>query len=171
MNNLNVDLDKLLPIISTYGMSLLGAIAILILGRWCIKLATAMTRRVMTASKVDETLVAFSCSIVYGLGLAFVVIAALGELGIQTTSLAAIIGAAGLAIGLALQGSLGNLASGVLIIGMRPFALGDSVETAGKIGRVTAIDIFTTTLKTDDGHSIIIPNGKVTSDIIINHHK
>jgi small conductance mechanosensitive channel len=167
--NVNIETDKYMQLLTTYGTSLLGAIAILLLGRWGMKIAVNMTKRVMTASKVDETLVSFTGSVIYGLGLAFVVIAALGELGIQTTSLAAIIGAAGLAIGLALQGSLGNLASGVLIIGLRPFKLGDSVETSGKTGKVIAIDIFTTTLKTADGHNVIIPNGKITSDIIVNH--
>jgi small conductance mechanosensitive channel len=167
-NHMNIDIDKTTQLIGTYALDLVGAIAIFVLGRFAIKLAVAMARRVMTASKVDETLVSFSSNVLYTLGLAFVVIAALGQLGIQTTSLAAIIGAAGLAIGLALQGSLGNLASGVMIIGMRPFKLGDHVETSGKSGVVTAIDIFTTTLRSDDGHLVIIPNGKITADIIVN---
>jgi small conductance mechanosensitive channel len=107
--------------------------------------------------------------VLYALGLTFVVIAALSQMGVQTMSLAAVIGAAGLAIGLALQGSLANLASGVMIIGLRPFKIGDRIEAAGKAGVVTNIDIFTTSLRTDNNLKVIIPNGKITSDIITNH--
>ncbi len=166
--NLNIDMNKVTETVSLYGLEILGALAIFVIGRLCVKGAVHMLKRLMTASKVDETLVAFTGNIAYALGVAFVIIAALGQLGIQTMSLAAVIGAAGLAIGLALQGSLSNLASGVMIIGLRPFKIGDRIEAAGKAGFVTTIDIFTTTLKTDEGYKVIIPNGKITSDIIIN---
>lgn len=165
---MNIDVSKISNLISVYGLELLGAIAIFVLGKWGVKLAVGVTKRLMLASKVDETLVSFSGNMLYGLGLTFVVIAALGQLGIQTTSLAAVLGAAGLAIGLALQGSLGNLASGVMLIALRPFKIGDHIETSGKDGKVIDINIFTTTLKTAEGQSVIIPNGKITADIIVN---
>ena len=155
--------------VSSYGLKFLGAAVIFAAGRWGLKLAITVIRRLMTVGKVDLTLVSFICNVVYALGLAFVVIAALGQLGIQTTSLAAIIGAAGLSIGLALQGSIGNIASGVMLIALRPFKLGDRIETCGKVGTVKDINIFTTTLKTDEGQNAIIPNGKITGDIIVNH--
>lgn len=163
-----IDTDKMMEMLTVYGLKFAGALAIFIIGRYCVKIAVHMLKRIMTASKVDQTLVTFTGNILYALGLAFVIIAALGQLGIQTMSLAAVIGAAGLAIGLALQGSLSNLASGVLIIGLRPFKLGDRIEAAGKAGVVTNIDIFTTSLMTDDGFKVIIPNGKITADIIVN---
>jgi small conductance mechanosensitive channel len=166
---MNFNFEKTLDIVLSYGLKFLGAVAIFMVGRWALKLAVTVTKKVMTASKVDVTLIVFVGNFLYALGLVFVVIAALGQLGIQTTSLAAIFGAAGLAIGLSLQGSLGNLASGVMLIGLRPFKLGDRIETCGKNGVVSDINIFTTTLKADDGQRIIVPNGKITGDIIVNH--
>ena len=166
---MDINLTQTIDLVTTYGIKFLGAVAIFIVGKWALGLAVTVMKKVMTTSKVDVTLVSFVGNLVYALGLAFVVIAALGQLGIQTTSLAAIIGAAGLAIGLALQGSLGNLASGVMLIALRPFKLGDKIETSGKAGVVSDINIFTTTLKTAEGQRVIIPNGKITSDIIVNH--
>ncbi len=166
---MNADFESIAEIVGFYGIKILGAIAIFIIGKWALRLAVTVMKRIMTASRVDQTLVSFTGNIVYGLGLAFIVIAALGQLGIQTTSLAAIVAAAGLAIGLALQGSLGNLASGVMLIALHPFRLGDRIETCGKNGVVSEINIFTTTLKTDEGQRAIIPNGKITNDIIVNH--
>lgn len=166
---MDMDVSKTIDLISLYGLQLLGALAIFILGRWGVKLAITFIKKAMTVSKVDPTLVSFVGNVLYALGLAFVVIAALGQLGIQTTSLAAIIAAAGLAIGLSLQGSLANLASGVMLIALRPFKLGDRIETCGKTGVILDINIFTTTLKTDDEKKVIIPNGKITADVITNH--
>jgi small conductance mechanosensitive channel len=168
---MNFDVNKILELISFYGLQILGALAILVAGRYAIKLVVSIARKAMTVSKVDTTLISFLCNVISALGMAFIVIAALGQLGIQTTSLAAIIGAAGLAIGLALQGSLGNLASGVLIIALRPFSLGDVIEVVGKKGTVKDINIFTTTLHAEDGSNIIIPNGKITNDIIVTSKK
>jgi small conductance mechanosensitive channel len=126
-------------------------------------------RRMMEKSTVDPIIIGFVSSIVYIALLAFVVIAALGQLGIQTTSFIAILGAAGLAIGLALQGSLANFAAGFLMIIFRPFKVGDFIEGAGVAGIVQAIQIFTTTLKTGDNKTIIIPNAKLSGDNIINY--
>ncbi len=166
---MGINAVKIKGILGLYGLKLLGAAAIFVFGRWAVKIAAALVRRVMTAAKVDQTLVSFTCNLLYSAGLVFVVVAALAQLGIQTTSLAAALGAAGLAVGLALQGSLSNLASGVLLIALHPFRLGDKIETSGKAGIVTEINIFTTTLKTEEGQAVIIPNGKITADVIVNH--
>lgn len=166
---MEMDVEKIGGMIGVYGLKVAGAVAILLVGRLVVKKAAGLTKAVMMRSKVDETLAAFAANVLYFLGLTFVVIAALGQLGIQTTSLAAVIGAAGLAIALSLQGSLGNLASGVMIIGTQPFRIGDTVEVAGKSGRVIAVNIFSTELKSDDNKRVIIPNGKITNDVIVNH--
>ncbi len=166
---MDFSVDSIMSVATVYGMKFLGALAIFVLGRLAIKAGCAVLSKVMSASRVDATLVAFTGNVVFAIGLTFVIIAALGQLGIQTTSIAAVIGAAGLAIGLSLQNSLGNLASGVMIIALRPFKLGDVVDTAGKNGKVTDINIFTTELRSDDNKRIIIPNGKITNDVIVNH--
>jgi len=166
---MELDIEKISTLLSVYGLKILGALVILLIGKLVIKKASHVCRAVMIKSKVDETLAAFAANILYFLGLTFVIIAALGQLGIQTTSLAAVIGAAGLAIALSLQGSLGNLASGVMIIGTHPFKIGDTVEIAGKSGKVMAVNIFSTELRSDDNKRVIIPNGKITGDVIINH--
>ena len=123
----------------------------------------------MGRSEMDPTLVSFVESLVYFAILAFVVLAALAQLGIQTTSFIAVIGAAGLAVGLALQGSLANFAAGVLLLIFRPFKVGDYIEGAGVAGVVEEIHIFTTLLGTPDNKAIIIPNSKLTGDNITNY--
>jgi small conductance mechanosensitive channel len=122
----------------------------------------------MTKAEVDDTLISFVGNLTYIALLVFVIIAAINQLGIQTTSFIAVIGAAGLAIGLALQGSLANFAAGVLMIIFRPFKVGDFVEAAGVAGVVEAVQIFTTQLKTPDNKTIIIPNASVTGGSITN---
>jgi small conductance mechanosensitive channel len=123
----------------------------------------------MKKSKIDATLISFVGNLLYVILLIFVILAALSQLGIQTTSLIAIIGAAGLAVGLALQGSLANFAAGILMIIFRPFKVGDFIEGAGVSGVVEEIQIFTTKLKTLDNKIVIIPNAKLTDDNIINY--
>jgi small conductance mechanosensitive channel len=123
----------------------------------------------MKRNQVDKTLISFVCSLVYVLLLAFVIIAAINKLGIQTTSFIAIIGAAGLAIGLALQGSLANFAAGVLMIIFRPFKVGDLIEGGGTTGTVEEIQIFTTQLKSADNKTIIVPNSKMLGGNIVNY--
>jgi len=123
----------------------------------------------MTKADVDETLISFVGNLTYIALLIFVIIAALNQLGVQTTSFIAIIGAAGLAIGLALQGSLANFAAGVLMIIFHPFKVGDYIEAAGVAGVVEEIQIFTTQLKTPDNKTIIIPNASVTGGSITNY--
>jgi len=144
------------------------AMLILIAGRMLVRGAVSIAGKLMTRAKVDPMLVGFTTSIASALLLLIVVIAALDQLGVDTTSFVALIGAAGLAVGLALQGSLQNFASGVLLIIFRPFKVGDTIEAAGVLGTVEQIGIFSTTLKTGDNREIIVPNGKIYNDTITN---
>jgi small conductance mechanosensitive channel len=139
---------KVYTLLTLYGLRVVSAIAIFVIGRWVAKGITRLIERLMVKRKVDETLVSFVSNLGYVALLAFVIIAALNKLGIQTASFIAVIGAAGLAIGLALQGSLSNFAAGILMIIFRPFKVGDYIEGAGVAGTVEAIQIFTTQLKT-----------------------
>lgn len=165
---LSFDQDLLIQYAITYGTKIIGAFAIFILGKWISKTIVKALRRLMERAKLEATLVSFAANMAYGIMLAFVVIAAISHLGVETTSLAAVIGAAGLAVGLALQGSLSNFAAGVMIILFRPFKLDDVVEMTGVIGTVKDISIFTTTLITGDNKTVIIPNASVTSGNITN---
>jgi small conductance mechanosensitive channel len=144
------------------------AAVILIVGLWIAKRLKNILSTIMEKRGIDPMLASFTGSIVHILIVAFIVIAALGELGIQTTSLVAIMGAAGLAIGLALQGSLANFASGVMIIAFRPFKVGDFIEAGGAAGTIENIKIFSTQLTTGDNKTIIIPNANITGGMIIN---
>jgi small conductance mechanosensitive channel len=156
-------------VVTDWGIKVLAAVAIFIIGRWIAKGIRRGVRRMMEKGDADPIIIGFVGSIVYIALLAFVVIAALGQLGIQTTSFIAILGAAGLAVGLALQGSLANFAAGFLMIIFRPFKVGDFIEGAGVAGVVKDMQIFTTTLKTGDNKTIIIPNAKISGDNIINY--
>ena len=156
-------------IATDWGIKVIAALAIFIIGRWIAKGLRRGVRRMMERGGADPIIIGFVGSIVYIALLAFVVVAALGQLGIQTTSFIAILGAAGLAIGLALQGSLANFAAGFLMIIFRPFKVGDFIEAAGVAGVVKDMQIFTTTMKTGDNKTIIIPNAKLSGDNIINY--
>ena len=162
-------IDSLMSLISFYGMKTLLALAIFFAGKFVAKRAVAILKSLMEKSKIDKTLIGFVGNVVYGLALAFVAIAALSQLGIDTTSLAAIVAAAGLAIGLALQSSLSNLASGVMIILFRPFKSGDYIEAGGAAGSVEEISIFTTKMKSPDNKEIIVPNGAIIAGTITNY--
>lgn len=162
---------KLQALSMDFGIKILTAIAIVIIGRWLARTVQHTTGKMMTRSNVDATLVTFVGNLVYIVIIAFVVLAALAQLGIQTTSFIAVIGAAGLAVGLALQGSLANFAAGILMIIFRPFQVGDFIEGAGVSGIVEEIHIFTMQLRTLDNKTIIIPNAKITSDNITNYTK
>jgi len=155
-------------LVTVFGVKILAALAVFIIGRWVVKYLRNLTERLMGKKNVDLTLAKFTANMTYVALLAFVILAALGMLGIQTTSFIAVIGAAGLAVGLALQGSLSNFAAGVLMIIFRPFKVGDFIEGAGVAGVVEEIQIFTTQLATPDNKTIIIPNSKLTGDNIIN---
>ena len=161
-------ISHLIPILTNYGLQILGAIAILVAGRILAGLGGEVTRRALTRSKVDESLVGFAASFVKGGIIVFAVIAALSKFGVQTTSFIAVIGAAGLAVGLALQGSLSNFAAGVLILLFRPFRVGDLVESSGSRGKVKEIGILATTLATPDNQKVILPNGGLMNSKIVN---
>lgn len=160
---------KLQEWIMLYGLKVIAAILVLIVGRLAARGIRALIRRALEKGQVDETLVSFVSSVGYVAIMAFVIIAALGQLGVQTASFVAVIGAAGLAVGLALQGSLSNFAAGVLMILFKPFKVGDFIEGGGVSGIVEAIGIFTTDLKSPDNKKIIVPNAKMTSDNIVNY--
>lgn len=162
-------LPKIYELLTVYGIKVIAAAAIFIIGRWVAKGLRSIIRKMMKRANVDATLVSFVTSMSYIALLAFVVIAALNQLGIQTASFIAILGAAGLAVGLALQGSLSNFAAGVLMLIFRPFKVGDYIEGAGTAGTVEEIQIFTTQLNTPDNKTVIVPNSKMTGDNIVNY--
>ena len=167
--DLQAILPKLQEVVTLYGLKIVAAILIFIVGRWVARGLKRLVVRAMKKANVDETLISFVGNLTYVALLAFVVIAAINQLGVQTTSFIAILGAAGLAIGLALQGSLANFAAGVLMIIFRPFKAGDYIEAAGVAGVVEKIEIFTTKLKTPDNKAIIVPNAKIMGDNITNY--
>jgi len=153
-----------------YGMKAIGAIAILIIGMWVAKLIKRVIVKLMLRhNKIDNTLVTFVSSLVYVFLQLCVIIAALETLDVKTTSFIAVLGAAGLAVGLALQGSLSNFASGVLMIIFKPFRIGQVVDAGGVVGTVRDIGIFTTVIDTLDNRMTIVPNAKVMSDNITNY--
>jgi small conductance mechanosensitive channel len=145
------------------------AIAIIFIGRMVINWAIKLLGKMMRRSDVDDILINFVSSIAKAILLLLVFIAALNQVGVDTTSLIALIGAAGLAVGLALQNSLQNFAAGVMMIVFRPFKLGDFIEAGGVVGVVEKISIFSTVLKTGDNREIIVPNGQIYSDAITNY--
>ena len=156
-------------LVAAFGIKAITALLILVVGRWVAGSLRNLAAKMMGRNKVDPTLITFVGSLVYFAILTFVALAALAQLGIQTTSFIAVLGAAGLAVGLALQGSLANLAAGVLMLIFRPFKVGDYIEGAGVAGVVEEIHIFTTMLSTLDNKAIIIPNAKLTGDNITNY--
>lgn len=160
-------LDKIYTYVIQYGLSFTGAILIIIIGKWVAGIVSRLIETAMMKTHMDKTLTIFLKEIINVGLMVFVVITALGQLGIQTTSFVAIIGAAGLAIGLALQGSLANFAAGIILILLKPFKVGDTIETSGVSGVIDEIQIFNTLLTGNDQKRIIIPNAKITSDKII----
>lgn len=169
MNLENIDTAYWLALITGYGLKVIGAIAIWIIGSWIIKKLLKATRKVMSKSNYEESLQKFLINLIsWGLKI-LLIITLLGTLGVPTTSFAAIIAAAGLAIGLALQGSLGNFAGGVLIMMFKPFKIGDLIEAQGEMGSVKQIEIFTTKLIGLSNKEIIIPNGALSNGNIINY--
>lgn len=168
-----MDFNNIIPDLQAfaafYGIKIIAAIVIFVVGRWVARALRNATKKMMAKGNVDETLISFVGNLTYITLLAFVIIAALNQLGIQTTSFIAVIGAAGLAIGLALQGSLANFAAGVLMIIFRPFKAGDYIEGAGVASTVEEIQIFATQLKTPDNKTIIVPNAKMMGDNITNY--
>ena len=156
-------------LVSTWGLRVAGALAVLIIGRLACGAARKAVRRGLESRGVDASLVPFISNLVYFVLLAAVVIAVLGLFGIETTSLVAVLGTAGLAIGLALQGTLGNFSSGVMLLLFRPFHVGDYIEAAGAAGTVGEIGVFATTLNTPDNVRIILPNSGIFGATIKNY--
>lgn len=155
-----------------YGSKILGSFAILILGKYVAKIITKIIDNLAQKQEIDPTLIKFSGKIIYVILLIVVIITALGNLGIETTSFIAVLGSAGLAIGLALQGSLSNFASGFLLIIFKHFKVGDFVDISnGVTGTVNEIGILNTILTTPDNKVIIVPNSSITSNKVINYSK
>ncbi len=145
------------------------ALVVFYVGRIVVKIVVKILKKILVRAKMDEILINFVSSIVKSVLLLFVIVAALDQLGVNTTSLIALLGAAGLAVGLALQGSLQNFAAGVMMIVFRPFKAGDFVEAGGTSGVVEAINIFSTTMRTGDNREIIVPNGSIYGGSITNY--
>jgi small conductance mechanosensitive channel len=162
-------LDTTTAMVSTWGLQVIGAIAVLVIGRWFAGMLKRGATRGLERAGTDTTLVPFLSSLVYYLVLAVVLIAVLGLFGIETTSLVAVLATAGLAVGLALQGTLSNFSSGVMLLLFRPFRIDDFVEVAGVKGSVVEIGIFTTVLKTPDNVKIIVPNSSIYGATITNY--
>jgi len=152
-----------------FGVKILVAIAIFYVGRLVARTLTKALHKLMQKQEVDKILETFICNLVYWLVMLFVIIAAINHVGIETTSLIAVMGAAGLAVGLALQGSLSNFAAGVLIVIFRPYRVGDYVEAAGVAGTIMQVQILTTMMKTPDNKEIIVPNSQIMGSIITNY--
>ena len=162
-------LVKIQDVVVFYGLKIIAALAIFIIGRWIARGIQTFTGKIMNKRNVDPTIVSFVGRLVYIALITFVALAALAQLGIQTTSFIAVIGAAGLAIGLALQGSLANFAAGFLMIIFKPFKAGDYIEGGGAAGTVEKIEVFTTQIVTVDNKLVIVPNAKMMSDNIVNY--
>jgi small conductance mechanosensitive channel len=159
-----------LTLMTTYGLSVIAAIIILIIGLWASAWAARLVRRAMGGRRYsDPTLVTFFASIVRYVVIAITVIAVLDRFGVETTSLVAVIGAAGLAIGLALQGTLSHIAAGIMLLAFRPFRVGDHIELAAFQGVVKEITLFVTTMDTTEGIHMIVPNGLIWGQWIRNH--
>jgi small conductance mechanosensitive channel len=165
----NIDAEKWIDLIFEYGLKIIGAIIIWIIGSWTIKLILRGLRKAMEKADYDVSLKKFLMNLLKWILKIVLVIVVLGTIGVETTSFAAILAAAGLAIGLALQGSLGNFAGGVLIMIFKPFKIGDLIEAQGEIGVVKQIEIFTTKLTGLSNKEIIIPNGSLSNGNIVNY--
>ena len=163
------DPQALLELLLPYGLKLIGALAIFIIGRWIALFAVSLLEKSLNRAKTDETVVEFLSVVGYVVLMAFVVIAALGQLGVQTTAAAAIIGGSALALGLSLQGQIASVASGVMLIFFRPMRKGDFVECAGQMGTVVSVKIVNTLLVTTNNQEITIPNNQVWNSPITNY--
>ncbi len=165
---MDINVDAVVAWFSIYAIKIVGALLIFIIGKWLSRKIANLFGKQMEKNNVDQAVVGFLTNLTYYALLVVVIIAALGKLGINTTSFLAIIGVAGLAIGLALKDSLSNFAAGVMLVMFRPFTVGDVVSAAGITGKVEKITIFNTLFCTADNQLIIVPNNKIISDVITN---
>ncbi|ADO47104.1 small-conductance mechanosensitive channel MscS [[Enterobacter] lignolyticus] len=168
INNAGSWLVRNQELLLSYAVNIVAAIAIVIVGLIVARVVSGTVNRLMLARKIDATVADFLSALVRYAIVAFTLIAALGRVGVQTASVIAVLGAAGLAVGLALQGSLSNLAAGVLLVMFRPFRAGEYVDLGGVAGTVLSVQIFSTTMRTLDGKIVVIPNGKIIAGNIIN---
>jgi small conductance mechanosensitive channel len=166
---MEVTFERFMDLSVFYGIKVIAALVIFVVGRWVARLCERVVHKVMERRETDSTVTSFVGHFTYYALLAFFILAALGQLGIQTTSFIAVIGAAGLAVGLALQGSLANFAAGFLLLIFRPFRVGDYIEGAGTAGTVEKIQLFTTQLQTPDNKTVIVPNAGMTSGNVVNY--
>jgi small conductance mechanosensitive channel len=154
-----------------WALKIIAALLIFIIGKWAARLVSNLFAQGMTTGKVSPSLVTFGKNVTYYVLLILVAIAALNKLGVETTSFVAIVGAAGLAVGLALQGALSNFAAGVMILVFQPFEINDEIEAGGTSGKVHEIQMFNTIIVTGDGKTVIVPNSKITADKIVINKK
>lgn len=169
----DVDQEKLLTVYTTYiepwSIKILVAFTVFFIGQFIAKIISSILGKVLSHTKLDAILVDFTQSLVHAMLMVFVIVAAVDKLGVNTNSMIAVLGAAGLAIGLALQGSLQNFAAGFMLLMFRPFKAGDFVEAAGTAGIIDKVGIFSTLMHTGDNKQVIIPNGTIYSSNIINY--
>jgi small conductance mechanosensitive channel len=165
---MSIDFDRLGNLLVVYGINVAGAVGIAVIGWWTAGLAERLTRRALETSHMDATVAAFMSSLIRYAVLVVAFVLMLQVVGIQATSLVAVLGAASLAIGLALQGTLSNVAAGVMLLIFRPFRLGDSVEVAGKSGTVKNLNLFMTELASGENVQVLIPNGQVWGAALTN---
>ena len=171
INNAGGWLVRNQALILSYAVNIVAAIITIIIGMFIARIISNAVNRVLVARHIDATVADFLSALVrYGI-IAFTIIAALGRVGVQTASVIAVLGAAGLAVGLALQGSLSNLAAGVLLVTFRPFKTGEFVDLGGVMGTVQNVQIFSTTMKSADGKIVVVPNGKIIAGNIINYSR
>ena len=162
--------EQILALVTAYGLDFVAAILTLIFGIWLSRRASRLTADWLSrVDRLDRTLVPIMAALVRYAGLTLTIVITLGNFGVETTSIIAVLGAAGLAVGLALQGTLSNVAAGLMLLFLRPFRIGDWVEAAGVSGSVREIGLFTTTIDTFDNVYISIPNSSIWSSNIINH--
>jgi len=160
---------KILDFLAAHWLDVVAAIIIFVVGRWLARLISKLVGKAMTKAKVDATLTSFVENLCHIVLVVLVIVAALDKLGVPTTNFAVVVGAAGLAIGFALQGSLSNFAAGIMLIIFKPFKVGDFVELGGKAGTVKEIQIFNTILNSPDNVRVIVPNGQVTGNNVLNY--
>jgi len=162
-------IDSITQISVDFGLRILYAVLIIFVGRWIVKLLLKIIKKALEKTSIEETVRIFVANLLNTLLMVIIFIAAINQLGIETTSIIAMLGAAGLAIGLSLQGSLANFAAGILVVTFKPYKVGDYIEAGSAAGTVLDIQIFSTVLKTGDNKIVIIPNGIIMKDSIVNY--